>query len=136
MPAFTREKLIERSPLTNTATGKNSYKFTNLGLIPVGALPLAQFNPLHELQIGQKLAYLEAAIFDNSGAVLPYKELQVRLTDLRIYCAQMRKVLLSNLYYLKIQADGQVFYKIGEPLALCPSDLQRFIETCDLSLTR
>ncbi len=35
------------------------------------------------------------------------------MTDLRIYGAAMRKILLASLYYLKVLADGQVFYKIG-----------------------
>ena len=113
LPAFTRENLVEQSQNINAGTGRKAYQLTNLGLIPVGELSLASFNPLHESLIEQRLTQLEAAIFDNKGAVLPQKELRVRLTDLRIYGAQMRKVLLSSLYYLKVQADGQVFYKIG-----------------------
>ncbi len=113
LPAFTRENLVETSPNISDATGRNTYQFTNLGLIPIGVLPLALFNPLHESLIEQKLTQLETAIFTNSGSVLPRKELRFRLTDLRIYCAQMRKVLLSSLYYLKVQADGKILYKIG-----------------------
>ncbi len=101
LPAFIRENLIETSPNVSDATGRNAYQFTNLGLIPVGVLPLASFNPLHESLIEQKLTQLEAAIFTKSGSVLPQKELRVRLTDLRIYCASMRKILLSSLYYLQ-----------------------------------
>lgn len=123
LPAFTREGLLERSPLSNVATGRSAYQFTELGQIPVSTLPLAAFNPIHELQIGQKLAQLEAAIFDNSGSMLPPGELQIRLTDLRIYCAQMRKILLSSLYYLKVQADGQVLYKIGITTRTMPKRL-------------
>ncbi|KJH69621.1 GIY-YIG nuclease family protein [Aliterella atlantica] len=113
LPAFTRENLIETSPSINAVTGRNAYQFTELGQIPVGILPLAVFNPIHEIQIKQKLAQLEAAIFNNSGSVLPPGELRIRLTDLRIYCAQMRKILLSSLYYLRVQAEGQVLHKIG-----------------------
>ncbi len=113
LPAFTRGNLVETAPNISDATGRNTYQFTNLGLIPIGVLPLALFNPLHESLIEQKLTQLEAAIFTNSGSVLLQNELQIRLTDLRIYCAQMRKILLSSLYYLKVQANGQVFYKIG-----------------------
>lgn len=113
LPAFTRENLVEPSPTINALTGRKAYQFTKLGQIPVGALPLSAFSTVQEPLILQKLTHLEAAIFDNSGAVLPCEELRIRLTDLRIYCAQMRKILLSSLYYLKVQADGQVFYKIG-----------------------
>ncbi|PSB29593.1 competence protein CoiA family protein [Chlorogloea sp. CCALA 695] len=113
LPAFTRENLLETSPNLNAATGRKAYQFTQLGQIPVGTLPLSVFNSVQEPLIEQKLAHLEATIFDNSGSVLPLEELRVRLADLRIYSAQMRKILEASLYYLKVQADGQVFHKIG-----------------------
>jgi hypothetical protein len=113
LPAFTRENLVEQSQNINAGTGRKAYQFTDLGLIPIGVLSLASFNPLHESLIEQKLTQLEAAIFDNKGAVVPQKQLSIRLTDLRIYSAQMRIILLASLYYLKVQAEGQVFYKIG-----------------------
>ncbi len=113
LPAFTRENLVEPSPTINAVTGRKAYQFTKLGQIPVGALPLCAFSSVQSPLIFQKLAYLEASIFDNSGSVLPREELRVYLTDLRIYCAQMRKILLSSLYYLKVQADGKILYKIG-----------------------
>ncbi len=113
LPAFTRENLVEPLPNVNALTGRKAYQFTKLGQIPVGALPLSAFSLVQEPLILQKLAHLEAAIFDNSGAVLPREELRFRLTDLRIYCAAMRRMLLSSLYYLKVQADGKSLYKIG-----------------------
>lgn len=113
LPAFTRENLVETSQNINAGTGRKAYQFTNVGLIPVGELSLASFNSLHESLIEQKLTHLEAAIFNNSGSVLPPKELRVCLTDLRIYGAQMRKILLASLYYLKVQADEKILYKIG-----------------------
>lgn len=45
--------------------------------------------------------------------MLPQKELSIRLTDLRIYITQMRKILLASLYYLKVQVDEKILYKIG-----------------------
>ncbi len=113
LPAFTRENLVETSPNVNAGTGRKVYQFTKLGQIPVGALPLSAFTCVQELLIEQKLAHLEAAIFDNSGSVLPLEELWVRLADLQIYCTAMKKILLSSLYYLKVQADGKPLYKIG-----------------------
>ena len=113
LPAFTRENLVEQSQNFNAATGRKSYQFTKLGQIPVGTLPLSAFNCVQEPLIEQKLAHLEAAFFDNSGSVLPLEELRVRLANLRIYCTAMRKILLSSLYYLKVQADGKTLYKIG-----------------------
>ena len=113
LPAFTRESLVKISQNINAGTERKAYQFTKLGQIPVGVLPLAVFNCVQEPLIEQKLAHLEAAIFDNSGSVLPLEELRIRLADLRIYCAQMQTILSSCLYYLKVQADGEIFYKIG-----------------------
>ena len=113
LPAFTRENLVETSQNVNAGTGRKAYKFTELGEVPVGALPLALFNSVQEPLIEQKLAHLEASIFDNSGSVLPREELRVRLTELRIYSAQMKRILQAGLYYLKVFVDGKTLYKIG-----------------------
>ncbi len=118
LPAFTRENLVETSQNVNAGTGRKAYQFTKLGQIPIGALPLSAFSSVQEPLIEQKLAHLEAAMFDNSGVILPHEKLQVRLADLRIYVAQRRKILLASLYYLKMRADRQVFYKIGKQLVL------------------
>jgi T5orf172 domain/Competence protein CoiA-like family len=123
LPAFTRENLVETSPNVNSATGRKAYYFTKLGQIPIGALPLSAFSSVQEPLIEQKLAHLEASIFDNSGLVLPREELRIRLTDLRIYSAAMRKILLASLYYLKVQADGQTFFKIGITTRTIPKRL-------------
>ena len=69
LPAFTRENLIEISPNINAGTGRKAYKFTKLGQIPVGALPLALFNCVQEPLIKQKLAHLEAAIFKEPARI-------------------------------------------------------------------
>ncbi len=72
LPAFSKENLVETSQNVNAGTGRNAYQFTELGLIPVGELSLASFNPIHESLIEQKLAQLEAAIFTNSGSLRNY----------------------------------------------------------------
>ena len=71
LPAFTRENLVEQSQNVNAGTGRKAYQLTKLGQIPVGTLPLSAFNSVQEPLIEQKLAHMEAAIFDNSGSVLP-----------------------------------------------------------------
>jgi len=113
LPAFTREELVEQSQNVNAGTGRKTYQFTKLGRIPVGALPLAAFNYVQEPLMEQKLVHLESVIFNNSGSVLPLEELRVRLADLRIYSAQMKRILQAGLYYLKVLADGKILYKIG-----------------------
>ena len=45
--------------------------------------------------------------------MLPREELRVRLTELRIYSAQMKRILQAGLYYLKVFVDGKTLYKIG-----------------------
>jgi len=113
LPAFTRENLLKYNQHLNIGNGSGVYQFTDLGKIPVGALSLKLFNWVQEPLILQKLTDLEAGVFDNQGSVLPQPELSFRLTDLRIYAAQLRKILLSTLYYLEVKADGQILYKIG-----------------------
>jgi hypothetical protein len=113
LPTFTRKKLLEYNQALNTLDSYGAYQFTALGKVPVKALALPDFNKVQEPLILQKLAQFEAAIFDNKGCILQNPELSFRLTDLRIYTAQIRKILLSTLYYLEVQADGQVLHKIG-----------------------
>lgn len=113
LPVFTREKLLEYDRHLTTLDSCGAYQFTDLGKIPVRALSLNRFNIVQEPLILQKLASFEAAIFDNRGSVLPDRDLSFHLTDLHIYLAGVRKILLSTLYYLQVKADDQVFYKIG-----------------------
>jgi hypothetical protein len=108
MPAFTRENLVKHNQRFNTYSGGRAYEFTDLGKIPIGKLSLKYFNWVQEPLILQKLSELEAAVFNNQGEVISEPELSFRLTDLRIYSAQLRKILLSSLYYLEVQADGQI----------------------------
>ena len=113
MPAFSRESLVKHNQHLKVCSGSGAYQFTDLGKIPVKALSLKLFSYLQEPLILQKLTDLESAIFDNQGEVISEPELSFRLTDLRIYSAQLRKILLSTLYYLEIQANGQILHKIG-----------------------
>lgn len=128
MPAFTRENLVKFNQYLNSGVGRGAYQFTDLGKIPVKALSLSRFNFIQEPLILQKLTQLEAAVFSNQGMVLPEPELSFCLTDLRIYSAQLRKVLLSTLYYLEVKADRQILYKIGvttRPISQRLTEIQR-----------
>jgi len=91
--------------------GDRSYRFTHLGKIPVGALPLALFNRVQEPLLLEELAKLE-----NSSAVALSAGLSCageRLADLQIYRSQLRRILINSLYFLEVKADGQMFHKIG-----------------------
>jgi len=91
--------------------GSRSYQFTNLGLIPVGALPLALFNKVQEPLLLSELVKLEGSveIAEAAGSCC----LEERRADLLIYRAQLRRILVNSLYFLEVKADGNTFYKIG-----------------------
>jgi hypothetical protein len=91
--------------------GDRSCQFTNLGKIPVGALPLALFNKVQEPLLLSELASLEGSVEIALSAGLSC--LDERRADLQIYRAQLRRILVNSLYFLEVKADGNCFYKIG-----------------------
>jgi len=91
--------------------GSRSYQFTNLGLIPMGALPLALFNRVQEPLLLSELASLKGSVEIALSAGLSC--LDERQADLLIYRAQLRRILVNSLYFLEVKADGNCFYKIG-----------------------
>jgi hypothetical protein len=93
------------------SSGDRSYQFTNLGLIPMGALPLALFNQVQEPLLLSELASLEGSVEIAEAAGLSC--LDERRADLLIYRAQLRRILVNSLYFLEVKANGHCFYKIG-----------------------
>jgi hypothetical protein len=91
--------------------GSRSYQFTDLGKIPVGALPLALFNQVQEPLLLSELMKLEGSVEIALSAGLSC--LEERRADLQIYRAQLRRILVNALYFLEVKADGNIFYKIG-----------------------
>ena len=91
--------------------GVSSYQFTDLGKIPMGALPLALFNKVQEPLLLSEVASLECSVEFAEAAGLSC--LDERRADLLIYRAQLRRVLVNSLYFLEVKADGHCFYKIG-----------------------
>lgn len=89
----------------------HSYQFTDLGKIPVGALPLALFNQVQEPLLLSELASLEGSVEFAEAASLSC--LEERRADLLIYRAQLRRILMNSLYFLEVKANGNIFYKIG-----------------------
>ena len=88
-----------------------SYHFTDLGKIPVGALPLASFNKVQEPLLLSELASLEGSVEIAEAAGLSC--LDERRADLQIYRSQLHRILVNSLYFLEVKADGNCFYKIG-----------------------
>ena len=93
------------------SSGDRTYQFTDLGKIPVGALPLALFNKVQEPLLLSELASLEGSVEIAEAAGLSC--LEERRADLLIYRAQLRRILVNSLYFLEVKADGHCFYKIG-----------------------
>jgi hypothetical protein len=91
--------------------GSGTYQFTDLGKIPVGALPLARFNKVQEPLLVSELASLEGSVEMAVAAGLSC--LDERRADLLIYRAQLRRILVNSLYFLEVKANGNCFYKIG-----------------------
>ncbi|WP_414588905.1 GIY-YIG nuclease family protein [Scytonema sp. PCC 10023] len=95
----------------NVLTFPPAYEFTNLGKIPVGALSLMLFNEVQEPLLLKKLLKLELAVEHAKHKNAP--DLDYRLTDLKLYCAQLKRVLSCTLYFLEIQTNKGILYKIG-----------------------
>lgn len=90
---------------------RGGYAFTKLGQIPVGALSLRLFTEVQEPLIMQRLAHLEAMTTNAWQRQLPTWEQD--LTDLRLYRAQLRRILAVSLYFCEVRAEQAVYYKIG-----------------------
>jgi len=93
------------------SSGDRIYQFTDLGKIPVGALPLALFNRVQEPLLLSELMKLEGSVEIAEAAGLSC--LDERRADLLIYRAQLRRILVNSLYFFEVKADGNIFYKIG-----------------------
>jgi len=93
------------------SSGDRSYQFTDLGKIPVGALPLVLFNKVQEPLLLSELASLEGSVEIAEAAGLSC--LEERRADLLIYRAQLCRILVNSLYFLDVKADDHCFYKIG-----------------------
>ncbi|WP_375499479.1 GIY-YIG nuclease family protein [uncultured Nostoc sp.] len=87
------------------------YEFSDLGKIPVGALKFKQFNDVQEPLLFKKLLKLELAFKHALYKNAP--DLAYRLTDLKLYRAQLQRILSSSLYFLEIETNIGTLYKIG-----------------------
>lgn len=87
------------------------YQFTDLGKIPVGALRLKEFNCVQEPLLLERLQQLQMAA--NRARMLGRSDSDRCAIDLAIYRAQMQRILRLKLYFLQVQGDGEIFYKIG-----------------------
>jgi hypothetical protein len=102
-----KAKLLQK----NVSLNPPSYEFTQLGQIPVGALPLSEFNQVQEVLWLDKLSDLERKV--ELAKVIKSLNYAEQVVDLRLYRAQLSRVLSHRLYYLKVKADDATLYKIG-----------------------
>jgi hypothetical protein len=108
----------------------SEYEFTQLGLIPFGELSLTLFNQVQEPLLLEKLSELEDKA--ERASTLNSLFLAERLTDLRLYRAQLKKILLQSLYYLEVTVDGDTLYKIGvtqRPIEERVAEVQRSLRS-------
>jgi hypothetical protein len=82
------------------------YKFTNLGKIPVGALSLELFNKVQSPLILDKLSSLTGMA--ERAKLINSRYLVERVADLRIYRAQLKRILESTLYFLFSQGRQEI----------------------------
>ncbi|MEP0797335.1 GIY-YIG nuclease family protein [Trichocoleus sp. DQ-A3] len=102
-----KAKLLQKNPYQNPP----GYEFTQLGMIPVGALPLKEFNQIQEPLLLKKLADIERQV--ELAKVLKSLNLKEPSIDLWLYQTQLKRILEHRLYYLEVKADGETLYKIG-----------------------
>jgi hypothetical protein len=87
------------------------YEFTDLGKIPIGALSLELFNEVQEPLLLNKLSKLEGIV--QRAKLINSRHLAERVADYRIYCAQLKRILECNLYFLEVKAGRKTLHKIG-----------------------
>ena len=92
----------------NTHKGRSGgYQLTKKGKVVLGELSLDLFNQFQEPLILARHVELEAKARKARDPV----DFNTALTDLRLYRAQIRRILACTLYFLKIDDGG--LYKIG-----------------------
>jgi hypothetical protein len=102
-----KAKVLQKNPYLNPS----GYEFTQLGKIPVGVLPLKEFNQIQEPLILKKLLDIERQV--QLSKVIKSMNREERLVDLWLYKRQIRRILEHRLYYLEVKVDRETLYKIG-----------------------
>jgi hypothetical protein len=92
-----------------TPYGNERYALTHKGKIPFGELSLNLFNQFQEPLIRERHDALERAAL----AALGGEDENAALTDLRLFRAQMRRILETTLYFIEVRTGVDMLYKIG-----------------------
>jgi hypothetical protein len=114
---------LETAGLIKPVWGKTAtYELTHKGKVPFGELSLMLFNDVQYPLIIEKHDAIVGAVLRSRGMV----DHQTYLSDLRIYRAQMQRILSASLYFLHLDTPDQPnLYKIGVTLRDLP---QRIVE--------
>ena len=102
-----KAKLLQKNPYQNPP----GYEFTQLRKIPVGALPLKEFNQVQEPLLFKKLSNIKRPL--ELAQLLKSLNLKERVIDLWFYQTQLKRILEHCLYYLELKTDSETLYKIG-----------------------
>lgn len=89
--------------------GNERYNLTHKGKIPFGELSLNLFNQFQEPLIQARHDDLERMV----RAALGGAQKAMLLTDLKLFRAQMRRILTTTLYFIEIQTGDGVLHKVG-----------------------
>lgn len=92
-----------------TPYGNERYSLTHKGKIPFGDLSLNLFNQFQESLIQARHDQLERAAL----AALCTAQENTTLTDLRLFRAQMRRILETTLYFIEVRMEAGILHKIG-----------------------
>jgi hypothetical protein len=100
---------------------QGNFELTKKGKIPLGQLSLGLFSEYQDAALLEKHERLEAAARQAQRAaeadVSTMPDYLMRLTDLRLYRAQWRRLLQSTLYFIEVNHTskewGVPLYKIG-----------------------
>jgi hypothetical protein len=92
-----------------TPYGNERYNLTHKGKVPFGDLSLNLFNQFQEPLIRERHEVLERgawlALGDESEAT--------KLIDLKLFRAQMRRILETTLYFIEVRTGEGLLHKIG-----------------------
>lgn len=120
-----------------TPYGNERYNLTHKGKIPFGDLSLNLFNQFQEPLIRERHETLERAAW----LALGQESEATKLIDLKLFRAQMRRILETTLYFVEVRTGEGVLHKIGvttrpleQRLAEIRRDLAPYFGAVDLVL--
>ena len=92
-----------------TPYGNQRYALTHKGKIPFGDLSLNLFDQFHEPLVRKRHDDLE----QKAMTAFAREDAASALTDLRLFRAQMRRILETTLHFIEARTDAGILHKIG-----------------------